>query len=224
MRLRVLIENREVRAYTLRSNVRGRGRASALRHGLSRPCTHDEGRSCPSTLTMSMETNPARIGCAPEPCRPGPAHGWPCPRDPASGLSFPDTRDRGPSSPRTLTNPARIGCTPEPCRPGPAHGRPCPRDPASGLSFPDTHDREPSSPRTLTNPARIGCAPVPCRPGPAPGALASWTSSHGLSRPPPPTTGISLPAFDERFAVRSRAGARPMHPGWSGPCPAGNTR
>ena len=177
MRLRVLIENREVRAYTLRSNVRGRGRASALRHGLSRPCTHDEGRSCPSTLTMSMETNPARIGCAPEPCRPGPAHGWPCPRDPASGLSFPDTRDRGPSSPRTLTNPARIGC-----------------------------------------------APVPCRPGPAPGALASWTSSHGLSRPPPPTTGISLPAFDERFAVRSRAGARPMHPGWSGPCPAGNTR
>jgi hypothetical protein len=52
MRLRVLTENREVRAYTLQSNVRGRGPASALRHGLSHPCTHDEGRSCPSTLTM----------------------------------------------------------------------------------------------------------------------------------------------------------------------------
>src|ERR1700728_313244 len=82
MRLRVRIENREVRAYTLHSNVRGRGATSALRHGLSRPCTHDQGRSCPSTLTMSMEVNPARIECAPEPCRPEPAHGGSCPRDP----------------------------------------------------------------------------------------------------------------------------------------------
>src|SRR5580658_10268357 len=78
----VLSKNREVRAYTLRSNVRGKGAASALRHGLSRPCTHDERRSCPSTQTISMEANPAWIGCAPEPCRPGPALGRPCPPEP----------------------------------------------------------------------------------------------------------------------------------------------
>src|SRR5580700_6819440 len=105
MRISADAGNREVRAYTLHGNVRGKGASSALRHGLSRPCTHDEGRSCPSTLTMSMEANPARIECAPEPCRPGPAHGQPCPRDPASGPSFPDTHDREPSSPWTLTDP-----------------------------------------------------------------------------------------------------------------------
>ena len=82
MRLRDQTKNREVRAYTLRSNVRGKGAASALRHGLSRPCTHDEGRSCPSTQTISMEANPTRIGCAPEPCRPGPALWRPCAPDP----------------------------------------------------------------------------------------------------------------------------------------------
>lgn len=49
-----------MRAYTLPSgNVRGKGPASARRRVISSPCTPDEGRSCPPTLT-----NPARIGCA----------------------------------------------------------------------------------------------------------------------------------------------------------------
>ena len=83
------LRNREVRAYTLLRNVRGIGAASAHRPGLSRPCTHDEGRSCPSTQTMSMEANPTRIGCAPGPGIPGPALGAPCPRDPCVGAFAP---------------------------------------------------------------------------------------------------------------------------------------
>jgi hypothetical protein len=57
----------EVRTYTLLRNVCGRSSASALGHGLSRPCTHDDGRACPSTLP-----NRAPVGCAPGPSRPGP--------------------------------------------------------------------------------------------------------------------------------------------------------
>lgn len=80
------METHEVRAYTLLRNVRGKSSASAHGHGLSRPCIHDEGSSCPSTLT-----NPARIGCR-------------------HGLSRPCTFDKGRSCPLTLTNPARVGC------------------------------------------------------------------------------------------------------------------
>ena len=56
-----------VRTYTLLRNVCGKGSASALWHGLSRPCTGDDGRSCPLT-----QPNPARVGYAPEPYRPRP--------------------------------------------------------------------------------------------------------------------------------------------------------
>jgi hypothetical protein len=56
-----------VRTYTLLRNVCGKGSASALGHGLSRPCTNDDGRAFPST-----QPNPARIGYAPGPSRPGP--------------------------------------------------------------------------------------------------------------------------------------------------------
>ena len=50
-----------------RPDVCGKGAASAHWHGLSRPCTHDEGSACPSTLP-----NRPPVGCAPGPSRPGP--------------------------------------------------------------------------------------------------------------------------------------------------------
>ena len=59
-----------MRGYTLLRDVRGKGAASALRLGLSRPNTHDEERSCPSTLIRF-----ARAESAPGTCRPGPALG-----------------------------------------------------------------------------------------------------------------------------------------------------
>lgn len=63
----LLHDRREVRTYTSLRDVCGKGAASAHRHGLSRPCTHDDGRACPST-----QPNPARFGYAPGPSRPGP--------------------------------------------------------------------------------------------------------------------------------------------------------
>ena len=60
-------EQGEVRIYTFLRNVCGKGSASALWHGLSRPCTHDEERACSSTMP-----NRAPVGCAPGPSRPGP--------------------------------------------------------------------------------------------------------------------------------------------------------
>lgn len=62
-----------MRGYTSLRDVRGRSAASAHRPGLSRPGTHDEEHSDPSTLT-----NRAPVGCAPEHCRPGPARKEPC--------------------------------------------------------------------------------------------------------------------------------------------------
>lgn len=74
-----------MRGYTSLRDVRGKGAASALRQGLSRPCTHDEARSCSSTMT-----NRAPIGCAPEHRRPGPALGVPCsPRPQRQNLRVP---------------------------------------------------------------------------------------------------------------------------------------
>ena len=63
-------ERKQVRTYTLLRNVCGKGSASALWHGLSRPCTDDDGPACPST-----QPNPARVGCAPGSFRPGPGLG-----------------------------------------------------------------------------------------------------------------------------------------------------
>ena len=103
----------EVRTYTsLSRRVRQRLRLWT-RAGLSRPCTHDDGRACPSTLP-----NPARIGYAPGPSRPGPGLRRALPlRDlPRRGLRHDDGR----AWPSTLPNPARIGYAPGPCRPGPA--------------------------------------------------------------------------------------------------------
>ena len=76
--------------------MRGKGSASAHRHGVSPPCTHDEGRSCPSTLT-----NPMRFGYAPGLCTLDRTHGALPPETPASGLSRPDTheQERGPCTP-----------------------------------------------------------------------------------------------------------------------------
>ena len=71
-------ESREVRGYTLLRNVRDRDAVSVLWAGFSHPAAHDEGRSCPSTLT-----NPMRFGCPPGICLPGPAlNGALLPRDP----------------------------------------------------------------------------------------------------------------------------------------------
>ena len=67
---RGVTQQSEVRTYT--SGQRAARRVRQRRclctlEGLSRPFTHDDGRACPSTLP-----NPARIGCPPEPSRPGP--------------------------------------------------------------------------------------------------------------------------------------------------------
>jgi len=103
----------EVRTYTsLSRRVRQRLRLWT-QAGLSRPCTHDDGRACPSTLP-----NPARIGYAPGHSRPGPGliRALPLRDLPPRGLRHDDRRAR----PSTLPNPARIGYAPGPCRPGPA--------------------------------------------------------------------------------------------------------
>jgi hypothetical protein len=165
------LRNRKVRAYTLLRNVRGKGSASAHRRGLSRPCTHDEGRSCPPTLTIAMEANPTRIGYAPEPCCPGPALGWPCPRDPCVGAFAPQ-----------LPRPGAVA----PLDPDHSHG---------GQPYADWMRASPLPP--WTGP-RSALPPGPPR--------VSF-------RAPAPTTGMALPAVAERFGVRSRAGARPLHPG-----------
>ena len=86
-------EQGEVRIYTLLRNVCGRSSASALGHWLSRPCTHDDGRACPST-----QPNPARVGCVPGPSRPGPGLGraLPLPDLPRQGFRAPTPTARRP--------------------------------------------------------------------------------------------------------------------------------
>ena len=130
-----------VRTYTLLRNVCGKGSASALWHGLSRPCTHDDGRACPST-----QPNPARIGYAPGPSRPGPAlkgallprapqrQGFRAPTptasvstlDPDDGRACPSTQPRLCQTVGAHSNPARIGYAPGPFSPGPGLRRALP--------------------------------------------------------------------------------------------------
>jgi hypothetical protein len=91
---------------------------------------HDEGRSCPSTLTISMEANRAPVGCAVRLSRP-------TPRRKAFRLSTPDRpcadrlRGNGVSrcidirglSPKPrVSGFARRHQRPAPCRAGPAAG------------------------------------------------------------------------------------------------------
>ncbi len=121
----------EVRTYTFLRNVVRQRLCLCTPAGLSRPCTYDDGRACPST-----QPNPARVGCAPEPCRPGPAlKGALLPRAPQrQGFRAPTPTanvspldpDGGRACPSTQPNPARIGYAPGPSRPGPGLGRALP--------------------------------------------------------------------------------------------------
>jgi hypothetical protein len=63
-------EHSEVRTYTSQERRVRQRLCLWTPAGLSRPCTHDDGCACPST-----QPNPARIGCAPGPSRPGPGLG-----------------------------------------------------------------------------------------------------------------------------------------------------
>jgi hypothetical protein len=94
----------EVRTDTsLARRVRQR-RCLCTPQGLSRPLTTTRRRACPSTLP-----NPARIGCAPGPSRPGPGlMGALLPRDPQRhGLRAPTPR----ASVSTLDQDERFRCS-----------------------------------------------------------------------------------------------------------------
>jgi hypothetical protein len=193
MRYKAEFKIREVRAYTLLRNVRGRDAVSALWHGFSSPCTTDDGRSCPSTQTISMEANPARIGWAATACPVastfrGPLH----PRNP-------QRQDFRVPTPTRSVSPLHHEQEYDSCTTARAVA---PRHPRHRAFLP----RDPDQPcagwsRTRALPPWI-CTRSALPPGPP---------RHDI-RVPTPTTGMALPAVAERFVVRSRAGARPLHP------------
>ena len=124
-------EQGEGRTYTFLRNVVRQRLCLCTPAGLSRPCTDDDGRACPST-----QPNPARVGYAPGPCRPGPAlKGALLPRAPQrQGFRAPTPTasvstldpDDGRACPSTQPNPARIGYAPGASRPGPGLRRALP--------------------------------------------------------------------------------------------------
>ncbi len=143
------------------------------------------GRPCPSTQTIAMEANPTRIGCAPEPCRPGPALGAPCPRDPrirtfASRYPRPGAFEPlDPDQPSAVWTRARVIAPLDqapggPSPPGPPRGSCRSPVPATGRALPDFANSRTSRSRTGARSRR----PDPSRAG----GLAPWRSIASRQR------------------------------------------